>query len=44
MLKEVAVRAKYRTLFHHWLEDFKRALENLAESQEYDVSIQCSRQ
>jgi hypothetical protein len=42
MLKEVTIRAKYRTLFHQWLEDFKRALENIADSQEYDVSVPCN--
>jgi hypothetical protein len=37
MLKEVSIRAKYRTMFHHWMEDFKKTLENLAESEVYDV-------
>jgi hypothetical protein len=39
MLKEVNVRAKYRTLFHQWVENFKKTLDNIAESKEYDVSI-----
>jgi hypothetical protein len=38
MLKEVSIRVKYRTLFHQWMEDFKQALENIAESEDYDVS------
>jgi cyclopropane fatty-acyl-phospholipid synthase-like methyltransferase len=38
MLKEVNIRAKYRTLFHHWMEDFKKTLENIEESEDYDVS------
>jgi hypothetical protein len=38
MLKEVSIRTKYRTLFHHWIEDFKKTLENIAESEDYDVS------
>jgi hypothetical protein len=42
MLKEVAIRAKYRTLFRHWVEDFKTALENIDESQEHDVSMLCN--
>jgi len=38
MLKEVSIRAKYRTLFHQWLDDVKNALENTAELQECEVS------
>jgi hypothetical protein len=38
MLKEVNIRAKYRTLFHRWMEDFKKTLESLVESEDYDVS------
>jgi hypothetical protein len=38
MLKEVSIRAKYRTLFNHWMEDFKKTLENMEESEDFDVS------
>jgi hypothetical protein len=38
MLKEVNIKAKYRTLFHNWVEDFKKTLDNFAESEDYDVS------
>jgi hypothetical protein len=38
MLKEVSIRAKYRTLFQHWMEDFKKTLENIEESEDYGVS------
>lgn len=38
MLKEVSIRAKYRTLFHKWMDDVKKALENTAESQESEMT------
>jgi len=38
MLKEVSIRAKYKTMFHQWLDNVKKALENTAELQEYEVS------
>jgi hypothetical protein len=38
MLKEVSIRAKYRTLFYEWMDDVKKALENTVESQECEVS------
>ncbi|XP_033607618.1 nucleolar protein 6 isoform X3 [Cryptotermes secundus] len=37
MLKEVNIRAKYRTLFHCWMEDFKKTLENIEEYEDYDI-------
>jgi hypothetical protein len=38
MLKEVSIRAKYKTLLHKWVDDVKKVLENIAESQEFEVS------
>lgn len=42
MLKEINIRARYKTLFHHWVEDFKKALGNIADSKEYDVGTPCN--
>ncbi|PSN31316.1 Nucleolar protein 6 [Blattella germanica] len=38
VLKEVQVRAVYKSLLEKWVEDFKKELEDLKESPEYDLN------